>query len=189
MTKKHIKTLIIGCILAALVIGFYYYLSNRTDKESAQDTETVTHTQQVLLRNLDTNYPPTPKEVVKYFCEISQCFYNEEHTDEEIEQLGLQIQKLYDEELIANQTQDEYIQNLISEVANMKKNDMVISSYSTSASTDVEEFTEDGYKWARLYCTFSVRKGTKLVNSNERFLLRKDDNGHWKIYGWELAEE
>ena len=189
MKKKQVKTLVIGLILVALLIGFYYYLSNRTSDEQSEETEVITQTQQVLLRNLDMNYPPSPKEVVKYFCDITQCFYNEEHTDEEIYQLGMQIQKLYDDELVANQTEDEYIQNLISDVANMKKNELVISSYATSSSTDVEYFTEDGYEWARLYCNFGIRQGTKLINTNERFLLRKDADGHWKIYGWELVED
>ena len=189
MKKGQVRTLVIGCILVVLVIGFYYYLSNRNVSNQTEDEGTITKTQQVLLRNLDTNYPPSPKEVVKYFCDISQCFYNEENTDEDVEKLAVQIQKLYDEELIANQTQEEYIQNLISDIAHMKKNNMVISSYSTSASTDVEYFTKDGYEWARLYCNFSIRQGTTLRSSNERFLLRKDADDHWKIYGWELAEE
>lgn len=188
MKKGQVKTLIIGCILVALLVGFYYYLSNRTTGEQSEEVETITQTQQVLLRNLDMNYPPSPKEVVKYYCDITQCFYNEENTDDQVYQLAMQIQKLYDDELVANQTQEEYMQNLISDIANMKQNGLVISSYSTSSSTDVEEFTEDGYEWARLYCNFVIRKGTQIINTNERFLLRKDADGHWKIYGWELVE-
>lgn len=188
MKKGQVRTIVIGCILVVLLIGFYYYLANRTSTESSDEVTTITKTQQVLLRDLDMNYPPSPKEVVKCFCDITQCFYNEEHTDEEVYQLAMHIQKLYDAELIANQTQEEYVQNLISDIANMKKNELVISSYSTSSSTDVEFFEEDGYEWARLYCNIAIRQGSKLLNTNERFLLRKDADGHWKIYGWELVE-
>ena len=65
---------------------------------------------------------------------------------------------------------------------------MKISSYTTSSSTDVETFTKDNYEWARLYCMFNIRKGTDMLATTERFLMRKDEAGHWKIYGWELAE-
>ena len=140
------------------------------------------------MRNLDINYPPSPKEVVKYYCEITQCFYNEENPDETVHELAVQIQKLYDNELVANQTQEEYIQNLISDIAAMKQSGLVISSYSTSPSTDVEYFAQDGFEWARLYCNFSIRQGTVLMDTNEQFLLRQDENGHWKIYGWQLVE-
>ena len=186
--QKTIKLIIIGCILAALLVGFYYYLSHKTSRENSEDVGTITKTQQVLLRNLDANYPPTPKEVVKYYCEITQCFYNETNTEEEIRELAVQIQKLYDDDLIANQTQDGYMQNLITDIISMNQQGVVVSSYSTSASTDVEEFTEDGYQWARLYCNFVLRQETTLINTNEQFLLRKDENGHWKIYGWQLVE-
>lgn len=188
MKKGHIKVFIIGCILVGCLIGFYYYLSNRTSVEQAEEDTKITQTQQVLLRNLEMNYPPSPKEVVKYFCDITQCMYNEPHTDEEIYQLAMQIQKLYDDELVANQTQEEYLQNFISEIANMNKNQVVISGYSTSASTDVDFFETDGYEWARLYCNFVIRQNTNLIDTNERFLLRKDADGHWKIYGWELVD-
>ena len=127
--------------------------------------------------------------MVKYYCDITQCFYNEENEDAQVRELALQIRKLYDRELVANQTEEEYIQNLISDIASMKQNGLVISSYSTSPSTDVEYFSQDGFEWARLYCSFSIRQGSTLINSNEQFLLRLDENGHWKIYGWQLVEE
>ena len=187
--QNPLKLVIIGCILAALVIGFYFYLSNTKKGNSADTAETVTKTQQVLLRNMDTNYPPSPKEVLKYYCDIIQCLYNEPHNDEALEKLAMQVQLLYDEEFVANQTEDVYLLNLAGEIADMKKQDMKISSYSTSASTDVEYFSRDGYDWARLYGVLNIRQGTKILTSNERFLMRKDEAGHWKIYGWELMEE
>ena len=187
--QSPLKVVIIACILVALVVGFYFYLSNRTKGNSSEDTETVTKTQQVLLRNLDNNYPPSPREVLKYYCDILQCIYNESNTDEELEKLAMQIQLLYDDEFVSNQTEDMYLLNLAGEIADMKKQDIKISSYSTSSSTDVEYFSRDGYEWARLYGTLNLRQGTKIRTSNERFLLRKDEAGHWKIYGWELIKE
>lgn len=188
--RNHVvKILVIGCILVALLVGFYYYVSHKMSASGSEDTGTITKTQQVLIRNLETNYPPSPKEVIKYYCEITRCFYNETHTDEELRELAAQIQLLYDDELVANQTKEDYMQNLISDIASMQKQGLVISSYSTSASTDVEYFTEDGFDWARMYCNFSLRKETTIINTNERFLLRKDDESHWKIFGWELVEE
>ena len=58
-----------------------------------------------------------------------------------------------------------------------------------SASTDVEEFVVDGRECARLYVTYRLRQGTEYIYSNEVFIMRKDENGHWKILGWELLEE
>lgn len=183
-----IKILIIGFILIAIIVGYYYYLSNKTKERSEEGTQDMTAVQKVLLYNFDRTYPPTPKEVVKYFGEITQCFYNETYSEEEFLALAEQIQNLYDQELIANKTQEQYIADLRSDVEEMKGLSMEIASYSTSSSADVDTFWQDGYEWARLYCSFILKQGTQRNQSNEVFLLRKDGDGHWKIYGWALAE-
>lgn len=184
------KILVIVIILAAIVLGYFYYLGHR-DRKQAEEAAAVTVVQSVLLRDLEHNYPPTPKEVVKYYSEITECFYNEEYTDEELTLLAAKIQQLYDAELVANKSQDQYMQDLKNEIVEMKKNKYTIANYEVSASTDVEEFTQDGYSCARLYCTYYLKQpssGTRVA-SLERFVLRKDEDGHWKILGWELVED
>lgn len=189
MKRSGIITIIvIGILLVAVVAGFAFSLNRR--KETAEADTQVTAVQKVLMKDLERSYPPTPKEVVKYFAEITQCFYNEEYTDEELTQLAEKIQGIYDDELIANKTQEDYLNDLSSEIADMKKGNYTITSYVLSASVDVEEFVENGYSCARLYCTFSIKQGTNgTTRSMEEFVLRKDEDGHWKIYGWELVKD
>lgn len=187
-SENGIKIVVIGIILICLVLGYYYYLSNKKTEEVQEEQVTLTEVQEMLLYNFDKNYPPTPKEVVKLFGQMVQCVYNEEYTEDEFYELAMQAQNLYDAELIANKTEDQYLKDLRTDIEQMKDQQIVISSYSPSASTDVDYFSEDGYDWAKLYCSFTLRKGTELGISNEIFLLRKDEEGHWKIYGWTLAE-
>lgn len=190
MNKKSglIKGVIVGVVLICLVGGYYYYLTNKREDKSKEETVKATVVQEVLMRNLDNNYPPTPREVVKYFGELIQCIIGETYTDEEFEKLALQAQKLYDAELVANKTQQQYLDDLKWDINTFKEEEIVISSYSPSSSVDVEEFSRDGYKWAKLYCSFSLRKGTYIESNEEVFLLRKDEDGHWKIYGWQPVE-
>ena len=182
-----VKIVIIGIILAALVVGYFYYLSSK-GKKNDEEVVQSTAIQAVLMRDLDKSYPPTPKEVVKYFNEISKCFYNEKYTESELYDLAMKIQEIYDDELVANKSEDQYLKDLQSDIDDMKKQDRTISSYELSASTDVEEFVENGYSCARLYCTYNVRQGTQMISSRTVFVLRKDDNGHWKILGWDLDD-
>ena len=178
-----IKIIIVGVILAAIVVVYFYYTANKVDEireENVQSTQVHT----VLLRDLDKNYPPSPKEVVKYFNEITKCFYNEKYTDAELNELAVKIQGLYDNELIANKSQEDYLKDLKSDIAEMKMNDRSISSYQVSASTDVEFFTQDGDSCARLYCTYGIRQGTEILQSSVVFILRQDEAKHWKILVW-----
>ncbi len=89
---KGIKGMILLVIIAFLIVGYYYHLSNKTipEKEEVQK-ETLTETQKVLVRDLETNYPQTPREVVKYFVEITKCLYNEELTEDDICQRGMKL--------------------------------------------------------------------------------------------------
>ena len=185
--SSGIKIVIIGIVLAALVIGYYFYLSNKTQKTEEEVVES-TQVQTVLMRDLEKNYPPTPKEVLKYFNEISMCFYNEKYTDDELAQLAVKIQGIYDTELIANKTKEQYLEDLKNDIVEMKSNDRSISSCQLPASTDVEFFSENGDSCARMYCTYSIRQGTNMIQSRLVFVLRQDDDKHWKILGWDLDD-
>lgn len=187
---KGTKGMICLLILILMLVGYYYYLSNRSINKTKQNGDVeLSPVQEVLLRELDKNYPPTPKEVMKYYLEITKCMHNEEITDEELHDLATKIRGLFDDELNANKTEDEYITDLKSEITTFKDNKYTISNYSTSVSTDVDYFTTDNYDFAKLYCTYYIRAQGSTQTLEEVFLLRKDENSHWKIYGWKPVTE
>ncbi len=191
MTKRRFKGLkgvIVLLILATLLVVYYYYLSNRNRGIKEEDDSVVTAVQVALQRNLNINYPATPKEVVKYFGEITQCFYNENIEDQDLEALARQIQMLYDDKLVSNKPFTDYLFDLKSDITFYKTNGYRITSFVPSASTDVFYFSEDGYEWARLYCIFTIRSGKYTKDLTQVFVLRKDDNNHWKIFGWKEAD-
>lgn len=187
MKDKGIKGIVISAMLILLVLATYYYLvEHRNDKTSEANVKS-TKVQEVLLKDLDKKYPPSPKEVVKLYNLITQCFYNESYTEEELLSMVAKIRGLYDDELLSINPEDKYLENLKYDIESMKTKSMVISSYEVVSSTDVDYFTKDGFEWARLNCDYTLRVNTQLSRTTEVFLLRKDDSGHWKIYGWTLA--
>lgn len=183
---KELKGAIIIIFLVGLVVMYYFYLSNNPPKSAKEAGVQISAVQNVLLRNMEDDYPPSPKEVVKYFAEITQCFYNETYKDKELEKLAFRIRELYDEELVATQSDEDYLEALKADIADFAEKSYTISSYSLSSSVDVEEYSLEGREYAKLLCIFTVLQGTEMRESKERFLLRKGPEGHWKIYGWEL---
>lgn len=174
-------------IAVILVLIAYYLLSLKT-KNNEPNEVPLTAVQTVLMRDLERNYPQTPKEVIKYYSEITKCFYNEEYTEEELSQLAMKAKELYDEELARNKDDETYLIDLKAEITDFKSKNQAISSYAPSSSTDVFYFKQDGYEFARLYCTYSIRIGTYIQPLEEIFVLRMDENGHWKIYGWDNVQ-
>lgn len=185
---KMSTSIIIIVVSVTVIVGAYVLISNYLSKDEGPTEIEITAVQNVLLRNLENDYPPTPKEVLKYYSDITQCFYAGGYTDEELIELADRALELYDDELRANQDYDTYIADLKLEISRYKEKDWSISSYSTSPSTDVEEFERDGYEWAQLYAFYNVRQSTAIVRVTELFLMRKDEDGRWKIYGWEQVK-
>lgn len=185
--QNPIKTMILVVIMALLVLGYFFVINNRVKPREETNTK-VNPVKELLIMDLDTSYPATPKEVVRLYLEISRCFYGEEYSDDELEELARMSRKLFDDELVANQSEDNFMRALRGEIATYKQYNRVISSYSTSAAADVQYYDFDGGKWAQLVAMLSVRTGTNIEASKERFLLRRDSTGHWKIYGWVLED-
>ena len=190
MKKKKVKfttqTAIIVMVLIVAVVGYYCYLVNRSNRSAQENTPTTV--ENVLLRDLENNYPPTPKEVSRYYNDIVKCFYNEGCSQEELQELARKARGLYDQELLDHNEWDTYIFNLEAEIQDFKNNNRKISNISLAASTDVDEFTQDGFRFAKIRCGYNILQGRKSSSTVQVYLLRRDGDGHWKIYGWDLAE-
>ena len=183
--KKSTVVITVILILAVVgVVGVYAVLTGRAKANA--DNAVMTPVQLVLSRDLSMEYPGTVKEVVKYYTEIEKCFCNEDCTEEEIEQLGLRARELFDDELKEANEPEAYLTRLKADINAFKSDKRRISSVAVAASTSVDFFSEDGFEFARIYCGYNVMSSSgKNAPQGRVFLLRRDENKRWKIYGWE----
>ena len=73
MKRSGVISIVITCIILVVVIGgFAFYLTHKSRSKGEEVVES-TAVQKVLQKDLERNYPPTPKEVVK-FCGDHQVF-------------------------------------------------------------------------------------------------------------------
>lgn len=183
MKKSTTRVTIIIVFLVVAVVGYYAYLANRSRNERAE--ESMSTVQMILSRDLSKDYPPTPKEVIRYYNEIFVAYYNEECSEEDIESLGLKARELYDDELLEANEIGTYLINLQDEVEAGRKKERRITSPNVASSVNVELFKEDGYDFARLQCGYTILESGQKYPTTQMYLLRKDGNKRWKIYGWE----
>lgn len=191
MKKKQKSMVGTGVFIAVMVVAmvaYFFYLTNK-EKARREAKVEITPVQEVIMRNLDTNYPPTPREVVRYYSEITKCLYNEEYTDEELEQLVGQMNRLYDWQLLEKNNNGDYMISLQSQIVDFNTKNLTISTYTVASSTDVDEYQVDDYSFARLHCIYTLRQNNYRQDLDQVFLLRKDEDGHWKIYGWANADD
>lgn len=188
---KKVRTIIVFVVFILFVAGVFYVFTNRDVKDEESNVTEVSAMDSLLSRNMEINYPPTPKEVVKYYSDLSVELYKGVYTDEKMGLIASRFLSIYDDELVANQT--DYTENLKKAVKSYQDDGITISDYTISSSVDVETFQDDGFDWARLYVTYRLRqelKGNiKYQNVEQVFLLRKDIYGHYKIYGFDVPDE
>lgn len=187
MKKSTVRVTVILLLVIVGLVALYAFLLGKAKREVAEAT--MTPVQSVLSRNLDYDYPATVKEVIKYYTEIEKCLYNEECTDEEIESLGVQARRLYDEELLANNELATNLAKLKADIKAFRDGKRAISNISVAGASNVDYFSEDDCDFARIHCGYTVREGNGVLKSEGRvYLLRRDENRQWRIYGWDAAD-
>ena len=81
-----------------------------------------------------------------------------------------------------------YMIRLGAEIQEYKNAKRKITGTTVAASTNVDFFTEDGFEFARLQSGYNIIEGGEKSTSVVVYLLRKDDQKRWKIYGWTSAD-
>lgn len=186
--RKGPRSAAVLAVMLITVFALYYYLVNKVERQTPEKETTAV--QDVLFKNLETDYPPTVREVIKYYNEIMKCYYSDDPlTDEELEKLAAKSMELYDAELVNYQEEDIYVRDLKTEIANFAASDTVLSHVALSASTAVDYYMYNGRECAQIRCIYTMRQKTNLVTVKEIYVLRKDDSGRWKILGWTPAED
>ena len=184
--KKTTKIVIVVLLVViAGVVGVFAVMRGKARQESRDTAPTAV--QKVLMRDLSTNYPATPKEVIKYYTEIERCFYAEETTAEELEELGMKARELYDAGLLAINEEESYLADLKADVERFHDKKRVIVSAAVASSVNVFFFQEDGYDFARLNCVYKISENGNSMSVDVVYLLRRNENRLWKIYGWDNA--
>ena len=183
MKKTRVILIRMACI--CLAVGSYYYVTHK----AARDDVEVTEVQKVILRDLSgKSYPATPREVLKFYNRIICCFYNEEYTEDEFQKLADQSLALMDQELLSVNPADQYYAKLKSEVESYREEDRMISNADVCSSNDVTYSKLDGKECAYATASYFVRDKGGFSKSKQSYVLRKDEEGRWKILAFQLEE-
>lgn len=188
MKKSTVWVTIILILIIVGLVGTYAFLVSLAKDEAA--AAAMTPVQKALSRDLSKDYPSTVKEVIKYYTEIEKCLFNENCTEEELEQLGMQARGLYDEELLSksDNTTGSYLDRLKADIKTFQGKGRRYAVISVAGSTSVDTFSEDGYEFARIHCGYTVTEKGQSWTEGRVFLLRRDEQRRWKIYGFDSAQ-
>ena len=190
--KSRLKFLIVISVLCILAVVLYYHFSNSmaaSEKEDSTDNTEVREIDKLLTKDLESGYPITVREVVNLYTRIQMCYYNEDLTSEELVKLAYMATAIFDDELVSNNSFDEYYSELLNEIDQYMEEGRTISRIIIDKSSDVIYSTVEGEKYASINCIYYVKTDKGTEKTTETYVLRKDSNDRWKILGWKLYEE
>ena len=186
---KNIKVLIIGIICVALVIGYYMYLSSRNNDDQTSGEDKRKEVVKIIEdTDLNEDYPKTPRSVVKLYNRILASYYNEEYTEKQFLKLGDLQRGLLDEELLSNNERDVFFNNLRAEIKLYDKRERTITSSTVSSTSDVIYKVVDKRECAYVTSSYFIKEKSSYEKTLQRYVLRKDEDGKWKILVFYLIE-
>ncbi|RDU23591.1 DUF6715 family protein [Anaerosacchariphilus polymeriproducens] len=186
--NKGIIYILIMLVSVGVLLAAFWKVANRNNKDSTDKVETTPITE-ITTRDLDKKYPKTPREVVKLYSQIILCFYNENYTEEELNDLGKKARQLFDKELLENNPEEKYYKDLKKEIEEYKKKKRTIISYDIQDSREVEYITKDNQEMAKVTAQYFMKSKKDYQRATEDYVLRKDSNKLWKIYGYTISKD
>lgn len=181
--KKPLFILIMG----AVIVGFYFYLSNR----KVDNTEKIhknTPVTQITERDLELNYPGTPRSVVTFYSDVLKVIYSESLSEKEIRAIASKLQGIFDDELLAYNPFEMYVDSLKDEIKEYKSANRIVADYLVEENSYIDFFTYQKKDYAKVDVTYFQHEGKSVIKTYEKFTLRKDENGRWKILYWEVGK-
>lgn len=177
---KKIGVVIIALAVIIGICGAFYIVNEKSKKESQKEAS-LTEIEKITTKDLDTNYPQTPREVVKFYNKIVDCYYKDQYTDDELDALVDQALKFFDDELAQNNQKDTYKASVIADVSNYEDQGKTISQINVCDSNDVKYITDDGDNIAYVTASYFIKQDSSYSKTFQEYVLRKNAEGRWKI--------
>ena len=189
MYKKTQNPIVVGIVMALLAVFIIggFFLVRSIGLKNLELKKSKTEVEKLMELNLDDNYPGNAREVLKVYNRILKCCYNEDLTDEQIKKLAEQNQKLFDEQLLEKNPYDQYVEKLKKDIEDYKSKKTTIANIAIQDLAEAEREERGGYKFCNLLVSYIIKDVKGLKTTNEKYYLREDDKGRWKILFWELT--
>lgn len=181
---KNAKYVIIAIACISVICASFYFFS-QGNKENEKD---LTEIEKVIVRDLEKNYPKSPREVVKLYNRIVKCYYGSQTpTEKELNDLVDQMICIMDDDLLLINPRDEYYNWVVNDINQYKRDKKQLVSTDVCSTNDVKYITDDKNgeeekdKLAYVDASYFVNTDGKFSYTYQQFVLRQAADGRWKI--------
>jgi hypothetical protein len=177
---KKVVIVIVALLCVAGICGGFYYANQLSSSNGEVE---LTKVQKIITRDMESDYPATPREVVKFYNRIITSYFGETYTDEEFDALAEHAQALFDEELLENNPLEQYKQDVKDEIADYNDRSVQIRQTNVCDSDDIEYVTDqnNGDQLAYVTANYFIKEKNSYERTYQMYVLRKDAQDQWKI--------
>lgn len=187
--KKKVGIIVAAILVVALVVGGFYLVVRRSSNSNANADETLTEVQKIITKDLDKNYPKTPREVVKLYNRIITAYYKEDLSNDELTTLTKMAWMMFDADLQKNNPMSEYLGRVKAEIVEYNNASKYISSSTVCDSKDVLYLEDNGDQISYVSASYFMKAGSEFSRTYETYVLRQDKDGKWKILVYYQTEK
>ncbi|MQN02185.1 MAG: hypothetical protein DUD27_06940 [Lachnospiraceae bacterium] len=189
--KRGIRTASVLTLVAVIIIAFYMYLTRMAgQREERKETQAVTETEKLLNLDFKKNYPPTPREVIKYYDRFALVLFGEKKPSQSnTTKLASKLRELFDDDLANANPEKNYAAALWSQVQDFKERKARIVQADVCDTDDVVYKTVNGRDVAYVQVTYLVKEADSYSSTYQKFVLRKDKDDNWKILGYTRTDK
>lgn len=186
--KSTIVTILVMFLVAGVIVGGYFIISAQKNADNYEGGKEKTEVDHLLEKNLDSSYPVTAREVIKFYSRILKCYYNETLTEKQLGGLLDQMRRLFDDELLVENPRETHLAELQEEIKDFAARDLTITSYQVEQAGNIVTWSDEGKDYSRVIASYTEKEDNQYLKVYEEFILRKDSLGKWKILGWQLTD-
>lgn len=187
--NSSIKTIVVMILFAIVAIGIYYRLNDSTSSILPKADVEETEEDILIAKDIEGNYPATPREVLKLYGRIMECLQNDQPKESKVEQLVNQMRLLLDEEFLSHNELEIQLQELLNEMKEFQKSKSSITSYNVSESESVTYWINEEREMSSIEVNYTIKQNSSYIQVTEKYVLRKDSEEHWKILGWQILDQ
>lgn len=124
-SKQKTTTIVVimFAVVVAIAIGFWTILEHGRNKV---EEENIIHSKNeevntLVNKDLNINYPSTPREVLKMYSRLQTCAYNQGLSDKDLTAIIEQMRMLFDDELITANSLEQQLEDVKKEIKQFQK--------------------------------------------------------------------
>lgn len=137
---KNAKYVIIAiACICAICAGFFFFSQGNQEPE-----KDLTEIEKVIVKDLEKDYPKTPREVVKFYNRIAKCYYgSEQPTEKQLNDLVDQMLCILDDDLLLRNPRDSYYSSVVQDISQYKREKKQLVSTDVCDTNEVKYITDD----------------------------------------------